>query len=302
MIADGWRAERARGARTMRLGAAARRACPRASLAFLLAASTPATPAQGETGETARARQPIEPRIEELFLGELASPQEQLELQITSAPAWQREGRRVEFSVPLLLELGVTDRLQIGGELPLALVRHDSGVAAGLGEVEAEIQYNLLDDRALGLCFSAGFAAVFPAGARELGAPGYALEPFVRLDKALGRVHLSLSASAEVRLPVARGDAAEVGPGAALGAAIPAGALVPTVELAAELDEGTPLLLFAPGVLWHPARGFELGAALGVGLTDEAPDVGLLLLVTRELDLAGEDEDLPKHASRSRAP
>ncbi|WP_437964198.1 hypothetical protein WMF04_31360 [Sorangium sp. So ce260] len=279
--------------------AASRRARPRISLGLLLAASTAAAPAEQERTEAAG--EPAQPAVEELFLGETAFPQEALELQVTSAPAWERAGRRVRFGIPLLLELGITDRLQIGGELPLELVRDERGAAAGLGAVQAEALVNLVNDRALGLALSAGLEAGLPAGARELGAPGYALEPFVSLDKAVGGVHLAFSASAEVRLPVARGDAAELSPGVALGVILPVGAVAPTVELAAELED-TAALLLASGVLWHPARGLELGAALELGLMGETPDVGLLLLVTSEIELAGDGDDHLKHGSRSRSP
>ncbi|WP_438026643.1 hypothetical protein [Sorangium sp. So ce233] len=122
---------------------------------------------------------------------------------------------------------------------------------------------------------------------------------FVSLYKTPGAVHLCLSASAEVMLPVARSDATELGPGVALAAALPVGDVTPTVELAAELDDAASLL-FAPGVRWHPACGLELGAALGLGLGDEAPDFGLLLLITREIQLA--HDAVPEHGSGRRCP
>ncbi|WP_437477048.1 hypothetical protein WME75_27505 [Sorangium sp. So ce1014] len=295
----GDRARRAPAARKPAAVTASQRARAAISLGLLLAASTAAAPAEQERTEAAG--EPARPPVEELFLGETAFPQEALELQVTSAPAWERAGRRVRFGIPLLLELGITDRLQVGGELPLELVRHDSGVAAGLGAVQAEVLVNLVNDQALGLALSAGLEAGLPAGARALGAPGYALSPFVSLDKAMGGVHVAFSASAEVRLPAAPRDAAELGLGVALGVVWPLGAVVPTVELAAELDDAASLLL-ASGVLWHPARGLELGAALELGLLGETPDAGLLLLVTREIELAGDGGDPLKHGSRSRSP
>ncbi|WP_437677836.1 hypothetical protein [Sorangium sp. So ce131] len=293
------RARRALAGRAPAAVSAARRARPRAWQGLLLVACTAAAPPEQERMEAAEG--PAQPPVEELFLGETAFPQEQLELQITSAPAWERDGRRVRFGVPLLLELGITDRLQIGGELPLELVRHDRGVAVGLGAVQAEVLANVVNERALGLALSAGLEIGLPASARELGPPGYTLAPFVCLDKAIGGVHVSLSASAEVGLPAAGRSAAELSPGATLAVVSPLGDVAPTVELAAELDDAASLLL-APGVLWHPAPGLELGAALELGLLGETPDVGLLLLVTREIELAGDDDDHLKHGRRSHSP
>lgn len=293
------RALRPPAARELAARPSARRAPPRASLVSLLVASTAAAPAEPERTEAED--EPARPPIEELFLGETAFPQEALELQITSAPRWERDGRQVGFRIPLLLELGITDRLQLGGELPLELARQDGGVVAGLGSVELEALYNLVNERGLGLALSAGLGAGLPAGARGLGAPGYALEPFVSLDKAIGGVHVGISASAEIRLPAAGRDAAELSPGASLGVIVPLGDVVPTLELAAELEDTTSLLI-APGVLWHPARGLELGAALELGLAGETPDAGLMLLFTREIELAGDGDDHVKHASRSRSP
>ncbi|WP_438037831.1 hypothetical protein [Sorangium sp. So ce128] len=299
MSVGGPPAGRAPAAREPAAVPSARRARPRASLVSLLVASTAAAPAELERTEAED--EAARPPIEELFLGETAFPQEALELQITSAPRWERDGRQVGFRIPLLLELGITDRLQLGGELPLELARQDSGVVAGLGSVELEALYNLVNERGLGLALSAGLGAALPAGARELGAPGYALEPFVSLDKAIGRVHVGISASAEIRLPAAGSDATELSPGASLGLILPLGDVVPTIELAAEIEDTTSLLL-APGVLWHPAPGLELGAALELGLAGETPDAGLMLLVTREIELAGDGDDHVKHASRSRSP
>ncbi|HTN85387.1 MAG TPA: hypothetical protein VL242_16930 [Sorangium sp.] len=299
MIADERPAGRVEAARTPAPWAAARRAPARPALGVLLAASTATAPAAPAPRQVEATREPEQPVIEELFLGELAFPQEALELQIASAPAWRRRGRLVRFSIPLQLELGLTDRLQIGGELPLELVRDDRGVAAGPGVLRAEALYSFLDDRALGLTISAGIEAGFPAGSRELGAPGYALEPFVSVHKSFGAVHLCLSASAEVTLPVARSDATEIGPGVALAAVLPAGDLAPTVELAVELDDATSLR-FAPGVRWHPARGLELGAALSLGREGDAPELGLLLLVTKEIQLG--DDDVPERESGRRSP
>ncbi|XXX72866.1 hypothetical protein WMF30_34980 [Sorangium sp. So ce134] len=307
MIADLSLGRRAPAIRRPAGAIAPRRARPRLALGLLLAASMAATPAAStaaappEQERDEAAGEPAQPAVEELFLGETAFPQEALELQVTLAPAWERDGRRVRFGVPLRLELGITDRLQVGGELPLELVRHEGGVAAGLGAAGAEVLLNLVSDQALGLALSAGLEAALPAGARELGAPGYALEPFVSLDKAMGGVHVGLSASAELRLPAARGDAAELSPGVTLALVLPAGAVAPTVELAAELDEVASLAV-ASGVLWRPARGLELGAALELGLAGEAPDVGLLLLVTREIELAGDGDEPLNRGSRSRSP
>ncbi|WP_437791068.1 hypothetical protein [Sorangium sp. So ce693] len=292
------RALRPPAAREPAARTSARRAGPRASLVSLLVASTAAAPAEPERTEAED--EPARPPVEELFLGETAFPQEALELQITSAPRWERDGRQVGFRIPLLLELGITDRLQLGGELPLELAREDSGVVAGLGSVELEALYNLVNERGLGLALSAGLGAGLPAGARGLGAPGYALEPFVSFDKAIGGVHVGLSASAEIRLPAAGRGATELSPGASLGVILPLGDVVPTLELAAELEDTTSLLV-APGVLWHPARGLELGAALELGLAGETPDAGLMLLFTREIELAGDGDDHVKHASRSRS-
>lgn len=299
MSVGGQPAGRAPAAREPAAGASTRRARPRASLVSLLVASAAAAPAEPERTEAED--EPARPPIEELFLGETAFPQEALELQITSAPRWERDGHQVGFRIPLLLELGITDRLQLGGELPLELARQESGVVAGLGSVELEALYNLVNERGLGLAVSAGLGAGLPAGARGLGAPGYALEPFVSLDKAIGGVHVGISASAEIRLPTAGRDAAELSPGASLGVILPLGDVVPTLELAAEIEDTTSLLV-APGVLWHPARGLELGAALELGLAGEAPDAGLMLLFTREIELAGDGDDHVKHASRSRSP
>lgn len=79
-----------------------------------------------------------------------------------------------------------------------------------------------------------------------------------------------------------------------LGAAtyVALGPIIPALEVSATLA-GEAEVAMAPGVFASLAEGWQLGASGIVGLSDAAPDVGGLLLLSYEIGLGSESADLP---------
>jgi hypothetical protein len=240
----------------------------------------------------------VEPVLQRLFLGEAVYSQERFELQTSAGIEWTREGRQVDFAVPVEVEFGITDHFQLAVEAPARWVRLDTGVIAGIGNAEVSAFYNVIARRSLGLSFSAGLGFGFPASATELGSSSFGVKPLLVGYQQLGPLHLNASVEAEIALP-SGSDAAHVGLEAALGAFVPLGRLVPTLELMAEIEDESSLSM-APGLLWHPWDNLELGGAILIGLTKGAADAGLLLSATWEIELGKHRGDVEDREEASR--
>jgi hypothetical protein len=240
----------------------------------------PATAAAG-TGQ-------VDEVLQELFLGEAVYPQDAGELQVTAELGAGRLGGprgRSEATGGLLVELGLTERLQLAARAPVAWVDADGERAAGLGNASVEAMYNPLSDRARGLAVSAGIEVSLPAPSR-VGEDAWGVEGFAVAYKVLGRVHANLTVGVELELPRGAGTEREVAVAGALGVFAPIGRWVPVLEV--RVDAGAePAATMAAGALWHPAGSFELGAAVQLGL--DARSIGGFMVATVELDLSDDD-------------
>lgn len=262
----------------------------RGTLAVFVAASLCeifAAPARGE--EESEVPEQV---INELFLGNAVTTQQALELQVTSGVAWTRQGRHVDLTVPLETELGLTDRLQIGVEVPVAFVRSSAGaVTGGIGNVEAAALYSAFYARSWDLACTVGAELGLPAGSDKLGDETVSIAPLFIAEKAFGRLHANTSFSVEIGLP---DDGAQEGttvsPIGTLSLFGPIGQVVPTLELRGELGEERELSA-AVGAAWHPAPDWELGAALVARNTGRAASCGILLTASFEVELGNGDPD-----------
>jgi hypothetical protein len=229
--------------------------------------------------------------VNELFLGQAVTTQARHELQVTLGPSWRHHNKEDEITAPLEVELGITDRFQVGVELPAVFAPGEGGdVTAGLGSAELEVFHNAIYDQPRQVALSLGFGVSLPASTEELDEQTVALEPLLVFYKRLGHVHLNATFSAEVPLPLTEdGEGARLGALGALSAFIQLGKVVPTLEVSGEYGE-EPELLVAPGFLWHPVSEAELGAAFALGLRDGSRTYSALATATWEFDLGEEEE------------
>jgi hypothetical protein len=135
------------------------------------------------------------------------------------------------------------------------------------------------------LLASAGLTAALPTASAALGdEPGQVvMEPFLILGRRIGRAEVQGDISAELRSGADRAaDVAFV---------LPVGHWRGTLELNAREHEGDRTLDLAPGIVWKPTHGYEMGLAAPVGLL-RSGRIGLVLQVTAEY----------KYRRRSRSP
>ena len=88
----------------------------------------------------------------------------------------------------------------------------------------------------------------------------------------------------EVEDPIATGDETEVEGEIGLALFRRCDQFVPILELGIEIEADETSVRLAPALYWQP-RGWantEFGVSLPIGLTDDVPDLGVFLLMTRE--------------------
>jgi hypothetical protein len=222
----------------------------RQSLALLLALATPAL-AAGEGGQEG-----VEGRVEELFLGEEAPPNQQHELEAGSGLEWEEDDGEATFEVPLHVEYGLTDRLQLQGEADLS----PEGEASTLQEGRVGARLALLNDGERGLVVSAGAEVLaLRDSPEESMRPGVA--PFLLAYKDLGPVGLNASAEVDL-LPSSGGRDGTVHPDLSVGVVLGDGVLRPMAEAAWRNEQGTNTGILAPGLYVHPAKSVEVGVSV----------------------------------------
>lgn len=231
--------------------------------------------------------------IQEVFLGDAAFAQDQLELQITNGLTYARAEDEDRFADRLAVELGITDDLQIEASLAGQSRRSPEGSAAGIGESEISVLYGFVSERSIGLALSAELGAGFPAITSGVGEDAYSVELTFIGCKTIGPLYANLSVAPEL---VFEGDeeGTTVEAGGALALFYPLGAFVPILEVGAGLDDEGAAVTLAGGLLWHPIEEVEVGVGVMVGLTEASPEGGGLLHLAWEIELDDEREEDPE--------
>lgn len=207
--------------------------------------------------------------LQELGLSEMAYVQELGELQATVVGGFQKVEDTEVLNLDLSVEFGVTDRFQLGVELPTA-------VPLGTGEESAEIEH-----------------VVLGAGWSVVRASGFVLTPMVEMavgseprietmlvaHQIIERLHLNLQLGVEVGT-----RNAEVIPEGAVGLYAAFGPLTPVVEMAFEV-EGEFEGCAAAGLAWRPTEGYEMMLTGIASIHPWLDDFGGLLTLLGEWEL-----------------
>lgn len=218
---------------------------------------------------------------QELFLGEPPQVQEPLELQLTSGVRWRADRGGPDTAVPFLVELGLTERLQVEVESQVESV-------AGVGEaemtgVEAGLLY-ALRSRAPFLVSAGLSAGLAGLSGDEEEARAWSVEPTILLQQPVERLGVNLRLGAEHER-VFDGGESELSAGAALSCFVALSDLYPMVEVAVALSDEEMSLVTAAGLAWAPHHGVELGVAVPVQLGPGAIQVGAIASLTWETEL-----------------
>ena len=222
--------------------------------------------------------------VQEVFLGTAVYPQEQGELQV-NVGYFQGNELLNDGNVPFEVEYGITDRFQIGLELPLEVHSPEDDFERGVHAVEWSIYYNPLNDpirrRAIGIGYDVEVATELDDEGERL----WVHEPYIVGYQEIGSVAFNVTG----RLGFATsGDESEVEGEVALSMFREFGNLVPMLEVATQWERDENPIVLAPGMFWKPRQGLQLGASLPIGLNDDATSIGCFALVVMEF---GGDDD-----------
>jgi hypothetical protein len=235
-------------------------------LALLLAAAAAAAPAPPAPPE----RDPW--ILEEFFLAGNAHPQDRHEVQVTWTLDHGREDDRNSTSAAVEVEYGITDRLQLEGEIPWQRV-HARGEPAvtGWGEPELGLLYAIA--RGPRRLLSAGVDVELPDDEGEGADRSAGVTPYLIAGRRIGRGEVQAAFAYDLRRTHDLAyDVAGVGA---------RGHWRGTLEMNGRREEGGSSLRLTPGVMWKGLRAYEVGIALPLGLRD-APRAGVVLKVDAE--------------------
>lgn len=237
--------------------------------------------------------------IEEFLTAEPSYVQRRGEFELSSAfDCRQPSG---DWSVPVLVEYGITDRLEAELETGYVSVAGDGVRDHGLSDVELGLHYALRPEVA-DVAVTLGVDCGFPTGddAKGLGSGRTEVEFFGIAGVSLGRAELhvtgrlALEEELELGLDAAavcpRGDFRFVfeanalpGGGPTGGGSLEPDAAAGMEEQGAAADEDLWVVM-TPGLFHRPGPEIEYGVGVPIGLTRAAPDWGVIGRLTIEFD------------------
>ena len=234
--------------------------------------------------------------LEEFLTAEPCYVQARGEFELSSALDYRRPGGG--WRLPVLVEYGITDRLEAEVEAGWLSVPGVDGDVRGPGDLEVGLHYALRPDVAT-VALTLGADVGLPTGDEErgLGSGRADVELFGIAGLRLGRGELHVTGMLEV-------GEEEAEPALNAAAVLPAADFRFTLEAnlsrggAAAWPDGSPedaapaddaeeedvSLVVTPGLFFRPGPEFELGIGVPVGLTEAAPDWGIVGRVTVELE------------------
>ena len=85
--------------------------------------------------------------MQEVFQSDLVFPQDGGELQFTLTPRFSGGNNKDSVQVPLEIEYGITDQLQVefGGDMLLTYFPEESNFASGFGDIKLGLIYSFMN-------------------------------------------------------------------------------------------------------------------------------------------------------------
>jgi hypothetical protein len=212
--------------------------------------------------------------IQEFFFAERVYTEARHEVQVTISADFRRTNAISLSEIPLLIEYGITDRLQVEADIPLYSTKSNLAVANAERDITVGTLYSFLPDLNK-FALTAGVALNFPQGrSNQEGEDKVRVQPTVIIARKVGRgeVHSGLS--------VAIGRTSETTYNIA--GVYPWARWRGTLELNGVVNNQQHALLVAGGIVRQVGAGFELGIGSPVGLTRGLPHWGAIFKLTRE--------------------
>jgi hypothetical protein len=236
--------------------------------------------------------------IEEFLTAEPSYVQLKGEIELSSALDYRRPAGN--WGVPVLVEYGITDRIEAEVEASYLSVRGNGSRNRGPGDVELGLHYALrpdVDKVAVTLGADVGLATGDEA--KGLGSGQSDVEFFGIAGMKLGRAELHVTGRLEV-------EEEEVQPAMNAAAVYPHGDLRFTLEanvlsgaertkkwaveqqvaekLGKEKGSEDLWVVVTPGLFHRPSSEIEYGIGVPIGLTKAAPDWGIIARLTIEFE------------------
>jgi hypothetical protein len=204
----------------------------------------------------------VEEIIQELFIGQTVYSQEQFELQVTSGLSFAHNETLDTFELPLALEFGITDRLQIELEGFGAFILAPAQRLSGIGNPSLSLLYNIVNSAEKGFALSTSVEGTLPALTDGVGEDAFSSELSLIGYQEISSLAINLQLSVEVAREQQEnilGATLSVGIFGALGH------FRPTAELSASLDTEQGSLTVAPGLLYRAGElEFGVGAPIDI--------------------------------------
>ena len=226
--------------------------------------------------------------IEEFLTAEPSYVQLKGETEFSSAFDYRKPAG--DWSVPILVEYGITDRIEAEIETSYLSISGDGSRNRGPGDVELGVHYALRPDVDK-VAVTLGADVGLPTGdeVRGLGSGKAGVEFFAIAGLKRGRAELHVTGMLEVGEEVEPGlNAAAVYPHGDLRFTLEANVLPGALKTGEEPDEekGNEDLwvVVTPGLFHRPSPEVEYGIGVPIGLTRAAPEWGIIGRMTIEFE------------------
>ena len=220
----------------------------------------------------------VEQIIQELFLGFVVYPQDRGEVQFTTG-FFHGFKSSTDGLLPVEIEYGLTDRFQLGLEVPIEFLHDDTGIKRGVGQIELTPYYNFYSSRESQSAYGVGFSFVFPSASTDIGPRACTYEPFFVAYHKFPAFAVNFSSSLAIEDSLKRGEQSEVSGDLDLAFFRQIGKFVPILEANVEIERQTTSMRLAPAIFWKPVRGREFGVSIPIGLSGEAAHMGVFVLL-----------------------
>ena len=241
-----------------------------------VASFCPVAAAQGEREKRAL--------LEEFLTAEPSYVQLKGEIEFSSAFDYRRPAG--DWRVPVLVEFGITDRIEAEVEASYLAVPGDGRRNRGPGDVELGLHYALRPD-VEEVAVTLGVDVGLPTGdqAQGLGSGESGVEFFGIAGLKLGRAELHVTGMLEAEEEIKPAlNAAAVYPHGDLRFTLEANVL-PDAEAPGEKEGSEDLrVVVTPGLFHRPGPEVEYGIGAPIGLTGSAPDWGIIGRLTIEFE------------------
>jgi len=220
---------------------------------------------------------------EELVIGQTSYTQPEGTTQLILSASQDRTNDSRSSTVSMRGEYGVTDRLQLQGELPVDIMdRSSSSFSAQSGITRAQVgaKYGITTTHDP-VALSAAMDIEFPFGSSDVNgerpSAGPTYKPALMLSTGSGPVTAHADAQAELGQP-SRALNYNAGTQFSLGS------WVPSVEVNARaMENSAPEVYATPGVTYKFSDRAQLGAGAAIGLNDQSESVKLMAKFSMQL-------------------